>query len=70
MATTTQRKPRKKVKKIVPRSGAAKYPGITGDARELGVTRQHLYLVLEGQRTSVTLMDRYLELKKLQRRSN
>jgi hypothetical protein len=51
-------------KKTKPRTGPAKYPGITGDALELGVSRNHLYLVLEGQRTSARLMARYSKLRR------
>lgn len=38
-------------------------PGIVGDAKTLGVSRQHLYLVLTGQRVSDGLVRRYQELK-------
>ena len=39
-------------------------PGITNDARKLGVDRTHLFRVLKGERTSKSLMRRYAELKK------
>lgn len=35
--------------------------GITAAAKALGVTRQHLYLVLTGQRRSESLLKRYRE---------
>lgn len=41
-------------------------PGITSDARKLGVDRTHLYRVLKGERVSKRLMRRYQELKKKQ----
>jgi hypothetical protein len=37
-------------------------PGITRAAKELQVTRQHLWLVLTGQRESQPLLRRYLKL--------
>jgi hypothetical protein len=40
-----------------------RFPGITADARALGVTRVHLYLVLRGDRPSPGLLRRYKELK-------
>lgn len=46
------------------RSGPAKFPGINGDARSLGVSRQHLYAVLAGKRTSARLLARYSSLKR------
>ncbi len=50
-------------KKQIPRHGPAKYPGIAGDARALGVSRNHLFLVLEGRRTSARLMAKYFKLR-------
>lgn len=41
-----------------------KFPGIVADAAELGVTRQHLYEVLIGNRRSSLLLDKYRKLKK------
>ena len=38
--------------------------GIGAAARELGVTRQHLWAVLVGQRTSKRLMAQYNKHKK------
>jgi len=54
----------KHTKKVpTPRSGAAKFPGITDDARKLGVSRNHLYFVLSGRRISARLMSSYQKLK-------
>lgn len=41
------------------RSGPAHFPGIASDAKSLGVSRQHLYFVLTGKRTSARLLQRY-----------
>ena len=38
-------------------------PGISADARALGVTRQHLWMVLQGERRSPSLLMRYKALK-------
>ena len=40
-----------------------RFPGVSADAKRLGCTKQHLWLTLAGQRTSHSLMRRYLELK-------
>ncbi len=40
----------------------AKHHGIVAHARALGVRREHLWMVLEGQRESRSLMARYEEL--------
>jgi hypothetical protein len=40
-----------------------KFVGICADAEKLGVSREHLYRVLIGQRTSQSLLKRYRELK-------
>ena len=40
-----------------------KFVGICADAEKLGVSREHLYRVLIGQRTSQSLLKRYHELK-------
>jgi len=45
-----------------------RFPGICAAARELGVTREHLYRVLSGQRVSHSLLRRYHQLKKRARR--
>jgi hypothetical protein len=45
-----------------PRTGPARFPGITGDAKALNVSRAHLYMVLTGQRTSAALSRRYAKL--------
>jgi hypothetical protein len=37
--------------------------GICADAVKLGVSREHLYRVLTGQRMSKSLLKRYQELK-------
>ena len=39
------------------------FVGICADAVKLGVSREHLYRVLTGQRTSQSLLKRYRELK-------
>lgn len=49
------------------RKRAKRIAGITGDAAALGVTRQHLGLVLHGDRESKPLARRYRELKRQQR---
>ena len=41
-----------------------KYHDIVADAASLGVTRQHLWSVLKGQRTGRSLLARYADLKK------
>lgn len=41
-----------------------RFPNIVRHARELGVNRNHLYLVLRGDRTSHTLLSRYNALLK------
>lgn len=38
-------------------------PGITQDARTLGVNRTHLFRVLKGERKSKSLLRRYRQLK-------
>ena len=55
---------RKQRRKGKPKRGPTKYPGIVRDATGLGVTRVHLWLVLEGQRESLLLKRRYAALKK------
>lgn len=40
-----------------------RYPDIVADARRLGVTREHLWRVLEGQRESPVLLERYQRLQ-------
>ena len=44
--------------------GKSRYVGIKADARRLGVTRQHLYYVLEGKRPSRSLLRRYQALQR------
>jgi len=40
-----------------------KHPGLVADARALGVSYPHLWMVLEGRRESKSLMARYKALK-------
>lgn len=47
-----------KVKNYKPR-GATRWPGVCAAARDLGVTYQHLTRVLNGERTSPGLIQRY-----------
>jgi len=53
--------------RVPPKKGESKrqvrFIGICADATKLGVTREHLYRVLIGQRTSRSLLRRYRELK-------
>lgn len=39
-------------------------PGIVADARALGVSRVHLWMVLNGRRESAPLLARYAALKR------
>jgi hypothetical protein len=41
----------------------SRFTGICADAEVLGVSREHLFRVLTGERQSRSLMRRYLELK-------
>lgn len=41
-----------------------RFPGLVTSAEALGVSRNHLYLVLAGKRVSASLARRYLDLKK------
>ena len=41
-----------------------RFPGITEDAKKLGVSRPHLWMVLTGSRESMSLTRRYQALKK------
>lgn len=43
------------------------FPGIVEDAKELGVSREHLYRVLIGERPSAVLVRRYRDLKIVQK---
>lgn len=45
------------------RSQRIKYPGISEHARRLGVSRLHLWMVLQGRRESRRLMERYRRLE-------
>jgi hypothetical protein len=42
---------------------SVRFVGIVADAKKLGVSREHLYRVLIGQRTSDSLLKRYQELR-------
>jgi hypothetical protein len=42
----------------------SRFTGICADAQALGVSREHLFRVLTGERQSRSLMRRYLELKR------
>lgn len=50
--------------KTKPKAGRVKYVGIVADAATLGVRREHLWMVLQGQRTSHRLLARYRQLKR------
>ena len=52
----------KKTVKLGRTGRPTKRPGIGRHAKLLGVTRQHLTCVLEGERKSLLLMDRYYKL--------
>lgn len=43
--------------------GFVRFPGLSRDARALGVSPSHLFHCLSGARTSVRLMTRYQALK-------
>jgi hypothetical protein len=47
------------------RKGGIAYPTIGRDAERLGVSRPHLWMVLEGRRASESLMRRYAALKRM-----
>jgi hypothetical protein len=49
-----------------PKARTHRIRGITADAKTLGVTREHLFLVLRGHRQSDPLRARYQALKKSQ----
>lgn len=46
------------------KSSRVKYPGIVAVAREQSVRREHLYMVLEGQRQSPRLVRAYRNFRK------
>jgi hypothetical protein len=54
----------KDTQKPHPRSLAPKFPGIMEQAKALGVSRNHLFKVLTGERKSARLMSAYLKLYK------
>jgi hypothetical protein len=45
-----------------------RFPGIVADARALGVSRDHLWRVLVGDRQSLSLLKRYNALQSKKRR--
>jgi hypothetical protein len=45
-----------------PSRGETKFPGIKRHAETLGVSRPHLFMVLTGQRKSVSLTGKYRAL--------
>ena len=45
-------------------SRQVRFPGITKDAQRLGVRREHLWMVLNGDRKSASLLKRYQKLKR------
>ncbi len=53
----------KERKRVKAKREARRFPGITRDAAELGVSRVHLWKVLTGRRSSLSLTRRYGELK-------
>lgn len=56
--------PHNQKRQAKPRSGQARFPDIVAQARDLGVSRTHLYLVLTGARQSRRLMAAYLRYTK------
>lgn len=61
-AKITREDPRRGFRKI-PSRGETRFPGIVEDAKTLGISRTHLFLVLNGERTSARLLARYQHLK-------
>lgn len=59
MVTVTSQKSNQKRKGKL----RSRWPGIVRDAELLGVTRQHLFYVLKGERKSPPLLRRYRALK-------
>lgn len=53
----------KRIKKDLRQDTRKVIPGICADARELGVSRMHLWAVLSGRRESDGLVARYRALK-------
>ena len=53
----------KKAKRRISRRGATRFPYIGVSAVELGVTRQHLYLVLTGARHSPRCLAGYKAIR-------
>ena len=51
-------------KKPHPRSLPPRFPGIVESARALGVSRDHLFKVLTGKRSSASLLERYRALQR------
>lgn len=54
----------KTVMKAKSKNRGMKFKGIGRHAQMLGVRREHLWLVLTGQRTSHSLLSRYSQIKK------
>jgi DNA-binding phage protein len=54
---------------LKPKKRRWRFRGLCANARQLGVTRNHLYKVLAGERESEGLMRRYKELKAEQRKA-
>ena len=50
------------MKTKVEKRSAVRYPGISRHAAELGVRREHLWMVLTGRRESRSLLSRYAVL--------
>jgi hypothetical protein len=50
-------------RKREPHRGATRFPGICADAAALSISRQHLFQVLTGRRTSDGLRSRYDALR-------
>jgi|GEM_PF-3846276 hypothetical protein len=55
---------RQQMKKARRKRGPTRFRGICADAEALGVTREHLWLVLTGHRVSRPLSCRYRDLKR------
>lgn len=54
----------RRASRVRPARGETQFPGISGDAKALGVSRVHLWLVLTGRRRSARLAQRYAQLKR------
>ena len=49
-------------KRVITRRGRTRYPGIIEHAEKLGVNPSHLFRVLQGERPSASLKQRYADL--------